>query len=134
MTLLLHYQKLRTRAFPFLFPLVHLASPLLFTLPRCISSHSTIKAGFCKDSVECILYINLLVICMICTHKLSWIMTSSEMEKIECDISSSGLTCQIWEKETFIDEVNTNLYSIVIEYRMIPRPHSDKISFLNIQN
>lgn len=56
------------------------------------------------------------------------------MEKMECDISSSGLICQIWEKETSIDEVNKNLYSTVIEYHMIPRPHSDKIQFLNTQN
>lgn len=135
MTPLLHYRKLGTRAFPFLFPLVHLASPLLFlTLLCCISSHSTIKADFCKGSVEAILPTNLLVICILYTCKLSWIMISNGMEKMECDISSSGLICQIWEKETSTDEVNKNLYSTVIEYHMIPRPHSDKIQFLNTQN
>lgn len=61
-------------------------------------------------------------------------MIYNGMEKTECDISSSGLICQIWEKETSIDEVNKNLYSTVIEYRMIPRPDSDKIQFLNTQN
>lgn len=61
-------------------------------------------------------------------------MISNGMEKMECDISSSGLICQIWEKETSTDEVNKNLYSTVIEYHMIPRPHSDKIQFLNTQN